>query len=334
MLPELLIPRKSIKFKPLQEGQFIPLTPDLPKILHTPHIRSNQGSIHGFESGYRSRLVKVGDELYKIKGCRPEKGKRGNGPKGTQIFGLAQFEAENTLERREYFQSIGVDYPIEPVGFWVYDHFSFQGKQTAATIYRIKGDTRLDELVWYLDKMPIEAESKNMKISLFKLLYQTGKNVGEALKIFHEGNFAWDWDVTRTSFNAHHGNIVVYPNNEVANFGIVDFDNSVRATEQHEQSELIKVQAVDLQYLSESAESAPVVSTPKSRYSVLQNSGDIVDKILKKAYPHIPEDLLGMIGGQLLVELDIREDQPIRKALRFGIDDGYSRIRKNEPVSW
>ena len=113
------------------------ITPDA---LKTPHVRVDVGNIQGYESGYRSGLLSVDSEWYKAKGCRPTNEDFHGGPYGTQTYSFAQNGADKILERREVFLREGFSYPIEPIGFWVYNHIKFNGEPTAATLYRIEGD--------------------------------------------------------------------------------------------------------------------------------------------------------------------------------------------------
>lgn len=333
MPSELLVPRKGITYKTLEEGRFIPISDDVPEILRTPMVRGQGGSILGHESGYRSGLIQIDGQLYKLKGCRPEEGHRKDifgapipGPLGTQILGLAQFEADNTLKRREYFLSQGWEYPIEPVGFWAYDHFKFDGQPTGATIYRVKGDARLDEFIWHLERAPL-AFAPGFEDVASENLFRIGIRTGQALKTFHNGKFAWDWneEKERRFFNAHHGNVIIFPDTlGNAEIGLVDFDNSIKADKPSEASELKLVQEGDLNLLIRTLANTVTVSTPEPKDRSLDVPSDIIERLFARACPQLNEHYRGIAGGRLLTNLGFEETGLLANYARIAARQGYN----------
>lgn len=326
MANELLVPRRKIYFTPIEKGRFIPISVDVPDVLKTPMVRSERGTTGGYESGYRSGLIRVDEELYKIKGCRPEGGTHGFEPKGSQTLGLAQFEADNVLKRREVFLREGYDYPLEPIGFWVYDHVRFNGHPNAATIYRAKGDTRMDELLWLIERIPFEYAPEQYTQSIREVLYRAGVQTGKMLRVFHNGGFSWDPTIKRSHFNAHSGNVVVFPdkNAVVADLGIVDFDNSLKQPPSTEGPDFNAIQIVDFAFLLSDLDETDVISTPKRRATYFGTaSGHIVGRLLSRSVPGMASEQYGEAGGYLLRSLNPRKVNSLRDDLTLGVVMGY-----------
>lgn len=229
MASELLVPRNKIQFAPT-DGRFVEFSAQVPDILRQPHVRASAGEMFGVESGKRSGLLRVDEQLYKIKGCRPSSRACGFEPWGTQTFSLAQYEADKIAERREAFIREGVDYPLEPVGFWVYDDIQFKGEPTAATLYRAKGDTRLDEFLWWVEKqVPYKYLSTEIRGALLGIIEPIGVTTGQMLRFLHQNGFTWDSAYKDNApSNAHTGNVVIFPDSQgYVSVGLVDFDNSI-----------------------------------------------------------------------------------------------------------
>lgn len=336
MLNELLVPRSSISFKPLEEGRFIALSNNVPEMLKQPMVRSEGGSLKGYESGWRSGLLNIDNQLYKIKSCRPVGGRHGEQPRGSHTYSSAQFEADNTLERRDAFLRSGFDYPLEPIGFWVYDHMIFKGEPNAATIYRAKGDTRLDELLWWVEKSPYEYASSEYLELLTKIFPRLGYQTGRILKHFHENNFSWDSSPIIKASNAHSGNVIIFPTDSgKVGLGIIDFDISTSCLpgDPKELEETIKViQKKDLDIFNAWMEKSEVVSRARRiRYCHEFVAGWIVDRMIRQIVPDLAweecSETLGMAGAYLLRSLNHCEDLgSIRKEVIYSLEEGY----KNE----
>lgn len=340
MSGELLVPRRGITFKRLEEGRFIPLSNDVPEILRTPMVRGQGGSILGHESGYRSGLIRIDGQLYKIKACRPEEGERkdlfGNpipGPKGTHILGLAQFEADNTLERREHFLREGWEYPLKPIGFWAYDYFKYEGQTTGATIFRVKGDTRPDELIWYLGRAPL-AFDPDLDEEASSSLFKVGLRIGQALKTFHNGKFAWDYNVAekRKFLNAHHGNVIIFPDRwGNAESGLGDFDNSIKASEPSNAEQLKLVQAGDLEMFRKNLHS-PAVSTPKERHTSPNIEADIIETLFERFHPKLSKHDRYIAARRVMRDLDPGETTDLHGMVKVAVGRGYNGITQDSSV--
>ncbi|MFA5933104.1 MAG: hypothetical protein WCV81_02445 [Microgenomates group bacterium] len=342
MISELLVPRKPITFTPLEEGRFIALSNDVPDVLKQPMIRSEGGLLKGYESGWRSGLIKSENQLYKIKSCRPVGGKRGNQPRGSHVLSSAQFEADDMLERREVFLKNGFDYPLEPIGIWVYDHVKFNGESNAATLYRAKGDTRLDELIWWVERSPYEYASSEYASQLSYAFDELGYQTGKRLKSFHENNFSWDSSPVTKASNAHLGNIVIFPTDSgAAEVGMVDFDISIGYLDgdPKELQETVKIiQKNDLTRFCYWMNTSEVVSRARRiKYFHPFVAGKIVDCVINQNIPDLDweEEIetIGMAGGYLLRALNPCEDiDNLKKEIWLGFKSGYkgSNIESEE----
>lgn len=245
-MANLIIPRKAAYFEP-HEGSVVKLTDDFPKYLEQPLVRVSKDGVEGLESGYRSGIITVDGDDYKIKGCRPNRKITNTGePYGSQFLNTAQYEAERTQEVREIFLKEGYQYPLEPVGFWVYDDILVDGEPTAATIYKIKGDTRLDEFIWWLEKdlvvSHIPKEHRDAAVQTFEIF---GAMVGRLIRIFHNHSYSWNCPDSRSS-NTNPGNIVVFSEDGKINFGLVDLDNSWMYNPHNESKLMEETQKSDL----------------------------------------------------------------------------------------
>lgn len=243
----LIVPRKTIYFEP-HEGSLIKLSENFPESLKQPIVRSLNGYINGFESGYRSGIIEINSESYKLKGCRPSERIICHEPKGSQYLFMAQSEAETVQEIRQIYMKEGYTYPIEPIGFWIYDNILVKGEQTAATLYRIKGDTRLDEFLWWLEEnLPFHFVPNKEMGSVQYMFEIFGVMTGRLIRVLHNHNYSWDW-IGRFS-NAYTGNVVVYlDDSENIKFGLVDVDNVQKFNPESESSLMKKMQEHDLRF--------------------------------------------------------------------------------------
>jgi hypothetical protein len=218
-------PRKKIHFSYV-DGEVKSNGYELPEIMKRPLYKDKKnGTIEGRQSGVRSGLVVIengdGKEVYKLKGCMPSRdGKSVYGESyGGQTISRAEYEAENINDVKEAFSKLGLQYPMMPVGFYIYRDFEFKEEPCASGIYRILGDRRLDEILAYVESylvspflIPI---SKDEKIR--DVIERFGTIVGRAVRTFHNAHYTWDWYSTgewnKIRSNAHDGNVVIFNKN-------------------------------------------------------------------------------------------------------------------------
>lgn len=338
MTNELLVPRKAIHFTPLEEGRFVSLCQNVPELLKQPHARTNSGPLVGFESGYRSGLLRVDGQLYKLKGCRPEGGVHGKQPLGSQTLSLAQSEADAVARVRERFIEAGLDYPLEPMGLWVYENILHEGEPNAATVYRAKGDTRLDEFLWFLEHIPYQHADDSWRDHIFTLAERAGQMTGGVLKVLHDNRFSWDSTPDEDSSNAHAGNVLIFPQGNTAQFGIVDFDNvnSYSDSEDSEYIETVKVvQQRDLNNLKNHTHNGAVFSSSNQRISRPHNvPSQLVERLLKGLASDMPKDDLETASFYLLRSLGNGKEGSVRGSFVRGLDAGYKDGSAGVGINW
>ncbi len=336
----LLVPRRRIFFTP-SDGQFVSLSEAVPDLIKQPHVRVPAGEITGFESGKRSGLMEIDGDLYKAKGCRPTSKTIGYEPWGTQSFPLAQYEADRVLEGREAFIKEGLEYPLEPIGFWVYNHILFKGEPTAATLYKAKGYTRLDELLWLMEtSIPfgyLSVESKNV---LTGLLEHLGFISGQMLQIFHRNNFSWDssWKDGSPS-NAHPGNIVIFPDSRGnTGVGIVDFDNSItyqQGDDGDEEESKSESQRHDVSNLKGWLRQPKVISRARLiTYDPENIASRLATKILSRI-PELTDYELPTVAEYLLEKLHTRYSASLRSQVIDALTWGYGEATlSDDKIPW
>lgn len=322
----LLVPRKRISFSP-SEGKFVPISDDIPDFLKQPLVRDKSGTIPGLESGWRSGLLTVEGQLYKAKGSRPLPGRLGNEPKGTQTYSLAQYESDQVMRVREMFIREDLTYPIEPVGYWVYD-LKYKDEPTAATLYRVQGDTRLDELIWYLRRIPEGILTDDLREKVEGLFRYTGQVTGYLLKLLHNNRFSWDTEGDDSASNAHAGNIVVFPDSKGSlRVGLIDFDNAQTFDPEDEEAEVKKSQQEDLNVLQKWVKDSVVVSGARARKNFEGTRNKRIKKTITKHIKEIPglsESDEWEIQNGLLTTVGFKWSDPIRDLIVEGISEGYS----------
>ncbi|MEK6939200.1 MAG: hypothetical protein AABX31_00580 [Nanoarchaeota archaeon] len=144
------------------------------------------------------------------------------------------WNAHNERIYSDRFNKILADNGVEPVmeyvGFYK-SPFKVRGHKIAASIIRVKGDTRLDELMYaleaeaYFQTTYTEGQKAELTTQLGYFYKEVGYIVGQLKRLMDRGNQTWSDNPKRT--NAHIGNIVVYPTDEKnLMIGLVDFDAS------------------------------------------------------------------------------------------------------------
>ena len=198
------------------------------------------GTIPGVWSGRRSCLTidSVTGNLYKLKGVAV-----------AEIPGYKKYEKDEPLyleggqflrnahnERifSDRFNRILTDNGVEPtmeyVGLYK-SPFRVRGHKIATSIIRVKGDTRLDELMYALEleayfQTTYTREVKaHFSLQLSQFYWDIGFVVGQLKKLMDKSNQSWSDNPERT--NAHIGNVVIYPaDKDNLEIGLVDFDAS------------------------------------------------------------------------------------------------------------
>lgn len=236
---------------------------DLQKPYNDPNNSEKIMSV--FWNGTRSVIVrdKKSDKLYKIKGVaiNPRKPLALKIKDDTIIAGGQK--RENGLYEKimtEKFNKIlddnGIENIIEYKGMWRYPVRAAKYRPVA-TIFEVKGDTRLDEFMCmvegiFFDKLKEQGIAHNNRyrghlfnengkkvVNILAQIYtKIGLNIGEQKKVMDQNLMTWSSGGDRT--NAHHGNVVLYFNNGLK-IGLVDFDASCD-TNDYSKSEIIAIQ--------------------------------------------------------------------------------------------
>lgn len=179
-------------------------------------------------SGYRSALISLDGEWYKLKGIAA----RLHNPlvlnvewpivrvSGALTRRNALFEAEYLEMWNAVAQKEGIPIVMEPCGRWEYEAHA-HGQRLVASVNKIKGDTRLDELLFTM----AHTTRKGWRSS-GELLHRIGEHAGYTLRMMHNHGFVW----SESAGNAHSGNVVLCPGKNIE-VGLVDFDDTTRYKE-------------------------------------------------------------------------------------------------------
>ncbi len=190
-----------------------------PQLTNVPEIQ------HGIWSGYRSCLIKTQDSIYRLKGCCYDKNSLGirlgpdSYPYGGQYAQNATFERTMTYTWNNLLISEGIPPVMEVIGQYDIGE-SHKGYRLATSIIKVKGDTRLDELISALSIL----EKHNPK-----LYHRLGVCAGSLLGLMHRNGMTWSQNPTDS--NAHAGNVVIYPKEGDFHLGLVDFDAACTSKE-------------------------------------------------------------------------------------------------------
>jgi len=268
--PLLYLQRPPLYFKET-EGEVMEFSP-LPEILQKPLLvaesETDNVKIKGKESGRRyiqvehegnqlilevkrSGLILIGNKLYRLKGSNPSDIDFRTDPFGGQILEIAEVEISYTNELSSIFGQMNIETPSIPVGSYKYQ-VTYNGKTCVATIYEVKGDTRVDEFL--MDKeqhlLAIEYMSGNpvQEIeSLSDIFYRFGVQAGSLLRIINEHNITWNRITKIYPGNAHIGNYVIFEGKPGETFlGIVDLD---AATTWRDKTDMDRVRRSDIRKL-------------------------------------------------------------------------------------
>lgn len=197
------------------------------------------GTIPGVWSGYRSCLTldhQTGN-LYKLKGAAvAEIPLKIDDYHGTPYLEGGQFlhGAHNEKIFSDRFNRVLADNGIEPameyVGLYK-STFRVRRYKIATSIIRVKGDTRLDELMYaleseaYFQTTYTKGQKEKFALQLSNFYRDVGYIVGQLKRLMDKSKQTWSNNPEHT--NAHIGNVVLYPVDEdKVGIGLVDFDAS------------------------------------------------------------------------------------------------------------
>ncbi len=217
------------------------------------------GDLFGVWSGYRSVLILGSDKMYKLKGVAFDPLKiqtRDHGDYwdvlGAQFTQSAQFEQRMSHRFNKVLKDEGLESAVECLGYW---HFpaKVKGKKLSASIMEVKGDTRLDELV-YAQKVLMSKTFPNFKLEqqaryfeeTAQLYFDIGFIVGRLKKLMDRSGQTWG--ASKIVTNANCGNIVLYDDGNNVKVNFVDFDASCGA-EEFSKSEIRDLQKWEYGYL-------------------------------------------------------------------------------------
>ncbi|MFH1332970.1 MAG: hypothetical protein ABIH53_01895 [archaeon] len=232
----------------------------------------------GLWSGYRSALVRdiSTRDLYRLKGValnihfpKPMTEKGNVRIWGGQKKINAVYESRMLKRFNRTLEHAGIEPVAEPKGVWKYPNLC-KGLRPVASIFKVKGDTRLDELVTVIEGLAInkcDVRKASVKINgeayfIYKNMNSDGKQFLEyASMLLHDIGFVvgrlknlmdvsgQTWGCNDGSTNAHWGNIVLYRDDNKLKVNLVDFDMSYGSDEcsESEMEDMCKKEMKDLQ---------------------------------------------------------------------------------------
>lgn len=189
-------------------------------------------------SGRRSVLVQdpLSRKMYRIKGAaidpyNPEPiiekdNVRING--GQKLYN-AICEARNSSCLNNILGDVGIEPVMIPIGIWKYPTLC-RKLRPAASVFEVKGDTRLDELVIVLESLVsqrIKGRQYTCNWSMFfedavPLMFEVGVITGRLKGLMDRRGMVWGHDKGNT--NAHWGNVVLYRDADKLRVNLVDLD--------------------------------------------------------------------------------------------------------------
>lgn len=219
-------------------------------------------------SGRRSCVTRdtKTDQLFRLKGVN-----FGDSPKIYRTGEFTEVWGGNSLEEAEFerdysdsFNSVLRDNNIKPVmehvGFYIFpygiDASNILGEKNnvAASVIKVLGDSRLDELMYILETLYCNGELNGSKEEferrIKRLYYDIGIITGRLKRLMDKNNQSWSDNAERS--NAHIGNVVLYRDNEQIGFGLVDFDASSDLRDKTKK-ELKRQQQVEYNHIIDSA---------------------------------------------------------------------------------
>ena len=221
----------------------------------------NSNSIPGLWSGYRSALVQDPDtkKLFRLKGIslnpqNPISVEMSGGMykiEGGQEKQSAEFEQKMSERFNKVLEDAGIEPVMRVKGMWKYPCLA-RRVRPAASVVEVKGDTRLDELLFIMERLALNKmytrDTKDLENGMKRveigeltfhgedfhkhaknLFHNIGYVVGRLKRLMDKSGQTWSSDYEQT--NAHIGNIALYNGTDKLRVGLVDFDASCDATE-------------------------------------------------------------------------------------------------------
>lgn len=222
------------------EGKVIPFKENIDIPFKKPLVKSAQGiNFEGIESGIRSVIVKVNNEIYKLKGVTPDTKKThcsdGFTPFGCQVKSASINELNTTEILLDYSCEKNVSAPFEPVGYFQYNLVhEVTDEKLCASILRLN-----PKLKW--DFNSIDKRLENFPFGCLRKEYDKGKrNIENVKKEFNKlaqwvgfwygglenNNLAWGVTYRNglMDTNVHKENVLLYPAESGLIAAAVDFD--------------------------------------------------------------------------------------------------------------
>jgi len=233
-MPQLYLPRDDVSLRIYDGGVAVALEP-LPEILQKPLKIFKIGDIEAKASGYRSAILELDGGLYRLKGAKPQRRPRSKGsgePLGGQYLILVMMEMTNMREISDIFEKEGLHYPCKPVGHIEYP-LKFNDSQLGAGIFKVDGDTRIDELVaWFCEN---NSADNYVHTEIHDIFTNLGREIGLSKRVMNDNGISWGVN------NAHLGNFVVFGRDGYIHARPVDHDMSeIYRTAEQQSSEDFK----------------------------------------------------------------------------------------------
>lgn len=170
--------------------------------------------------------------MYKLKGCAPTTEDYHGEPYGGQVLSRAEQEILATQELSRVLARQGLPSPYRALGYFKYP-LTFRGESLACSIMEARGDTRLDELMYDLERTVLICATGGSKVrfpryvrELGDVFYKLGQWAGWLKRIMDENNMPWSASSLQGGrTNAHIGNYVVFSDNGKLLLGVVDLDD-------------------------------------------------------------------------------------------------------------
>lgn len=284
----LILSREGVSLGPVK-GRFVPFEGSSETISAEPLMKGRPEdtafgkTMFGTKSGLRSALVEgKSDGNYRkfffIKGCGLDDGaiNLADDHAGQPLGGQLQFSANEEMETTKAFNDMLTAYgfrPVRtPVGRFDYEDFNFGGETCSASIFRTLGDTRLDEMVSYMNAYISLPQNRIRKWELTEgaldFLSKTGAYCGNIMQVIHSNGFLWGTARDKNGkpiTNAHIGNFVVFnEGKEGLRITPVDFDGqtSLSMDTKVNRDELALLQTMEIDHLFGSFASGKPISNP------------------------------------------------------------------------
>jgi len=189
-------------------------------------------------SGYRScvTLDETTNQLFKLKGIAFNQNPsvtRADGHiqiLGGQFASNARYEGDSTRKFNKVLRKNGIEPVMDFAGYYEFP-IQVDGQNLGTSIFRVKGDSRLDELFYMLEiiysgQLEYSSTKKGKFEDHVKHLYSDiGFVIGKLKSVIDKNGLSWSTNPRRT--NAHIGNVVVYRgDSKNLGLGIVDFDST------------------------------------------------------------------------------------------------------------